>query len=255
MGSIVLFESDAHKNILLEDFGSGEAVQANTHLIIHNGAGIILDPGGHKVFNKTLSEVNALLAGGSLRYIFASHQDPDIVAALNGWLMTTDAIAYSSVLWTRFIPHFGLDSLVVKRLKGIPDEGMTLSLQDGSDLFILPAHFLHSCGNFHIYDPVSKILYTGDLGTSLGTNYRDVPDFKAHIKHIEPFHKRYMGSRKALTLWAKMARSLDVETIAPQHGAFYKGKAMVEQFLDWCETLECGIDLLGDKYKVPSLAS
>ncbi|MFQ5587362.1 MAG: MBL fold metallo-hydrolase [Nitrospiria bacterium] len=254
MASIALFENEAHQNILLEDFGEGEAVQANTHLIVHDGAGMLLDPGGHKVFNKTMSELNALLKGGELRYIFASHQDPDIVAALNGWLMTTDATAYASTLWTRFIPHFGLDSLVIDRLKAIPDEGALLSLADGAELVILPAHFLHSCGNFHLYDPISKILYTGDLGTSLGTEYREVPDFESHLPRIVPFHERYMGSGKALKAWAKMARSLDIETIAPQHGAYYRGKAMVSQFLDWCETLDCGIDLLADCYKVPRSA-
>ena len=42
----------------------------------------------------------------------------DIVAALNGWLMTTDADAYVSSLWTRFVPHFGFDHLVSTQTRG-----------------------------------------------------------------------------------------------------------------------------------------
>ena len=250
MASIVLFDQGEHRNILLEEHGKGTAVQANQHLIIHKGHGILLDPGGHKVYNNVLSETFALLGPAKLTHIFLSHQDPDIIAATNGWLMTTDAEAYISALWLRFVPHFGLDRLVEERLKSIPDEGMTLEILD-LKLKIIPAHFLHACGNFQLFDPVSRILYTGDLGASLGQPYRIVPDFDAHLQYMEGFHRRYMSSRKLMAAWARMARQLDPEIIAPQHGAMFKGKAMVKRFIDWCEQLECGIDLI-DEFKIPA---
>lgn len=247
---LVLFDAGGHRNVLLEDQDAGEAVQANHHLIIHNNEGMVLDPGGHKVYRRVLSDTTALLRGGKLASIFLSHQDPDIVASLNGWLMTTDAVAHASALWTRFIPHFGLDRLVLTRLKEIPDEGAVLKL-GGADLLALPAHFLHSCGNFHLYDPRSKILYSGDLGASLGMGYREVSDFDAHLPYMAGFHRRYMASNRALRAWVKMVRGLDIELIAPQHGALFRGKEMTGKFLDWCEALECGIDVMGDIYKVP----
>lgn len=250
MPSTVLFDNGEHRNILLEDYGHGLAVQANQHLIVHNGRGMILDPGGHKVYNRVLSETTALLKGGKLQYLFLSHQDPDIVAATNGWLMTTDAEAWCSALWTRFVPHFGLDRLVESRLKAIPDAGMFIDL-GGVDLMVLPAHYLHSCGNFHVYDPISKVLYSGDLGASLGQDYIQVADFDAHLRYMEGFHKRYMASGRALKAWVRMVRQLDVEIIAPQHGALFKGKEMVDRFLTWCEHLECGIDLYEGLYQLP----
>jgi flavorubredoxin len=251
MAHIVLFDQDNHRNVMLDEQDIGEAVQANHHLIVHNGVGIILDPGGHKAYRKALSDTSVLLKGGTLRYIFLSHQDPDIVAALNGWLMTTDADAFASDLWLRFIPHFGIDRLVLSRLKGIPDAGMRLDL-GGCPLMIVPAHFLHSCGNFHIYDPVSRIYYSGDLGASLGPTYREVADFDAHIPSMEGFHRRYMGSSKALRAWVKMVRQLDIETIAPQHGAAFRGKEMANRFLSWCEGLECGIDVMEHIFQLPA---
>jgi len=250
MPTLALFESPGHRNLLLEDFGNEGMVQANQHLVVHGGAGVILDPGGHKVYNRVLAETTAQLGPASLRFVFLSHQDPDVVAALNGWLMTTDATAFASALWLRFIPHFGLDRLVADRLKAIPDEGMHLDL-DGCDLLLLPAHFLHSAGNFHLYDPVSRILYSGDLGASMGAGYREVPDFDAHVRHMEGFHKRYMASNRALRAWVAMARTLDVEVLAPQHGAFFRGRGMVQRFLDWCQGLACGVDLIGDEYRAP----
>ena len=250
MPSTTLFDDGTHRNVLLEDFGHGQMVQANQHLVIHAGHAMILDPGGHKVFAKAMSETMGQLKGGTLDHIFLSHQDPDIVAAVNGWLMTTDAIAHASQLWLRFIPHFGLDQLVIERLKSIPDEGAVLDL-GGAKLLALPAHFLHSEGNFQLYDPISKILYTGDLGASLGMDYQEVADFDAHVRYMEGFHRRYMVSGRVLKAWAAMVRQLDIETIAPQHGAVLRGRPLVERFITWCEGLECGIDLMLDGYKVP----
>ena len=245
-----LFDNGSHQNILLEDYGHGEMVQANVHFIVDNNQGIILDPGGHKVFKHLLSEVGGLIGVDNLKYIFLSHQDPDIVAAINGWLMTTKATALCPNLWTRFIPHFGVDRLVVHRIKGIGDKGTIIKLGN-SELYILPAHFMHAPGNLQIYDPTSKILYSGDLGASLGQDYVYAPSFEEHVKYMEGFHKRYIPTSKVLKTWVKMARQLDIEIIAPQHGAIMKGKDMVNKFFDWLENLECGIDIMEDVYQIP----
>ncbi len=251
MANLELFNDGAHKNILLEDFdGGGLAVQTNQHVIVHGDSGMILDPGGHKIYSKVLAETFAVLGRAKLRDIFLSHQDPDIVAALNGWLMTTDAEAHVSALWVRFVPHFGLDRLVADRLHAIPDEGRIFDL-GGARLLCIPAHFLHSEGNFQLYDPTSKILYTGDLGASIGQTYREVADFDSHLRYMEGFHRRYMCSRRVMRAWADMVRDLDIEMVAPQHGALFRGKEMVKKFIDWCADLECGVDLITPTFKIP----
>ncbi|MEZ0323365.1 MAG: MBL fold metallo-hydrolase [Hydrogenothermaceae bacterium] len=246
-----LFDNGTHKNILLEDFGHGEMVQANVHLIVDSGKGMILDPGGHKVFKHLLQEIGVIIGVDNLEWIFFSHQDPDIVAGANGWLMTTKATAIASKLWLRFIPHFGVDRLVVDRIKGIDDEGTIIKLGN-TDVYILPAHWLHSPGNFQVYDPVSKILYSGDLGASLGQNYVFVENFEEHIKYMEGFHRRYIASGRALKNWAKMVKQLDIEIIAPQHGAILKGKDMVNKFINWVESLDTGVDLMDKVYNIPT---
>jgi flavorubredoxin len=248
MSQIVLFDDGSHRNVLLDDISGGDmSVQANQHVIVDGASGMILDPGGHKVYTRVLSATSAVLGRARLETIFLSHQDPDIVAAVNGWLMTTDATAYVSALWTRFVPHFGLDRLVESRLKSIPDPGMELTL-GATALRILPAHFLHSPGNLQVYDPRAKVLYTGDLGASLGTSYREVSDFDAHEQYMLGFHQRYMAGNAALRAWARRVRTLDIDVIAPQHGALFRGRAMVERFIAWCEGLQCGLDLVEHFY-------
>lgn len=248
----VIYNTPEHKVIFFEELTPASAVQANQVLIIHKGEGMLLDPGGHKVFSKLLSDISLYIPPNQIKYIFLSHQDPDIVAAINGWLMTTKAQAYVSKLWMRFLPHFGLDSQLEDRVIPIDDGGTKIILGGDCKLLILPAHFMHSPGNFQVYDPCSKILFSGDLGASLGQDYFFVENFDEHIKYMESFHKRYMASNKVLKFWANMVRQLDIEMIVPQHGAIFKGKEMVERFINWIENLQVGVDLLTqDRYRVP----
>lgn len=245
----VLYDDGAHQNVWLHDFGRGLSVQANQFLIIDHGEGLLLDPGGPKVYPDVLAETQLHLKDGKLRYIFLSHQDPDIGTSLNAWLMDTKAEALVSRLWVRFLPHFGIDKLLADRLTALPDEGKWLRLGE-RELMILPAHFLHSCGNLQVYDPTSKILFSGDLGGAVGVDESEVRDFETYRRHLEAFHRRYMGSTRALRAWVRMVRDLDIECIAPQHGAMYRGP-MVERFLDWAESFECGIDALESLYTLP----
>ncbi len=251
MPTQVLFENADHKNVLLEDFTSGQMVQTNQHLIVHGNEAMLLDPGGHRVYSAALEELSTVVPLGRLKHIFFSHQDPDIVAAANGWLMTTDARGYLPRPWIRFIMHFGVDDMVIDRIHPIPDEGMRIDV-GGCKLLAVPAHFLHSAANLQVYDPVSRILYSGDLGASLGQTYTVVNHFDDHIQYMQGFHQRYIACSQALKLWANMVRQLDIETIAPQHGAMLVGKAHVERFIAWLENLPCGLDVMAGVYKLPS---
>jgi len=247
-----IYDTPEHKVIFFGELTPASAVQANQVLITHKGEGMLLDPGGHKVFSKLLSDISLYIPPSQIKYIFLSHQDPDIVASINGWLMTTKAQAYVSKLWTRFLPHFGLDSQLEDRVIPIDDGGTKVVLGGDCELLILPAHFMHSPGNLQVYDPCSKILFSGDLGASLGQDYFFVENFDEHIKYMEGFHKRYMASNKVLKFWANMVRQLDIEMIVPQHGAIFKGKEMVERFINWIENLQVGVDLITqDRYRVP----
>jgi len=246
-----IFADGEHKNICLNDLSEGQMIETNQHIIVHGDEMICLDPGGHKIFNKLFNQMSDIGPLSHLKYIFFSHQDPDIVAAANGWLMTTDAKGFLPGVWMKFITHFGVDKMVMDRITPIRDEGMIISL-GGSELKVIPAHFLHSTGNFQIYDPVAKILYSGDLGASVGAGTSFVENFETHKQYMEGFHKRYMPSNRALKMWANTARKLDIEILAPQHGSLFQGKEMVNQFIDWIETINCGLDLMGDSYPIPS---
>jgi flavorubredoxin len=233
------------------------AVQSNQFLIVTDGHGALIDPGGNMTFNSLLMAMHKHFPARKLEYILASHADPDIVASLNKWLVQTDCKLLISKLWARFVPHFCSVGNTEDRIVAIPDEGMEIRLGN-SKLLAIPAHFLHAEGNFHFYDPVSKILFTGDVGASMvpaSQINRPVTNFDAHLEYMEPFHRRLMVSNKVCRYWTNMVRKLDVEAIVPQHGRYFQGKPMVKRFLDWFEQLDCGIDLLGpESYRIPRTA-
>lgn len=246
MRNIELFGQAEHKFVLLNESEPGEedGVRSNQYLIIHEGCGVLLDPGGFGVMPRVLAEMLRHAKPEQIRAIMLSHQDPDIVGGLSTWLELTPAEVFVSSIWMRFLPHYGLGDM--SRFRGVPDEGMEWTVQPGFDLRIVPAHFLHSEGQINLYDPVSRILFTGDIGAAMLPPERDEPfvdDFRAHLPYIEGFHRRYMGSNKAIRCWLDTIADLDIDMLAPQHGSIYRGQA-VKDFLAWLGQLECGIDLL-----------
>ena len=254
--AIELYNQNGHVCLMfahLSDEG-GEAVQANQFLVIHGDTGAIIDPGGNVAYNELLLTIGRFFPPSKLSKILASHADPDIIASLDRWMTSTQATLYISSLWERFAPHFCKPGKTQGRITGISDPGMRIPL-GRSELIALPAHFMHSEGNFQFWDPVSRILFSGDLGVSLGTSAdaaRPITSLAAHVQRMEGFHRRYMVSGKVLRLWAQMARTLPIDMIVPQHGAPLVGPA-VQEFIEWIENLSCGVDLVTQaSYTVPA---
>lgn len=241
----------AYTDLVTEDM---EAVQANQFLVVDGSHCAVIDPGGNMTYHALYMALSRYVPARKLDMILASHADPDIVASLNKWIVGTEAKVYVSRVWSRFVPHFCGVGNTEGRIVPIDDAGGRIQLGE-SYLVALPAHFLHAEGNFQFYDPVSKILFSGDLGTSLVSGKEaatPVTELANHIPRMEAFHRRYMAAGKILRLWADMVRQLDIEWIVPQHGRPMKGRA-VREFIDWIERLPCGVDLMtAEHYQVPS---
>lgn len=246
----VLFESDDHLCVVFNDLVPGdEGVQANQFLVVDNGKAALIDPGGDLLYTPLWLAITGYVQLQDVRWILASHQDPDIVGAVGRWLANTPSQVACSRLWGRFVPHnvsnYQQGKLGEERYHLIPDGGGKLPFGQ-SALYALPGHFMHSVGNFCFYDPVSRILFSGDIGSSLipsGEKYQFVSDFKYHVASMAGFHRRYMTSNRVLKLWVSMVRQLHPAMIVPQHGLPMKGEVM-DAFLSWLYDLECGVDLL-----------
>ena len=247
----ILFESDNHKFIWLgaDEVEEQGVVQTNQYLIINNGRGTLVDPGGIHLFSRVVALVSRYIDIERIDNIFFSHQDPDVSSGIALWLGVTNAKVYISELWIRFIPHFGI--VDNSRITPIEELGNSLSLSSNCTLKLMPAHFLHSCGNYTFFDPVSKTLFTSDIGAAVFPvkgQYLFVDDFNSHLEIMEPFHKRYMASNTVISKWISQLSGLDINMIAPQHGALFKDEN-VRKFLDWFSALKCGIDIIDSIYQ------
>lgn len=247
--STILYTDDNHQCIKFDSLAMGGEAQANLFLIKHDRRGMIIGCGGQRIYKSVLAELSSHLPAGALDFIFLPHQDPDIVSGLNQWLPICKAQVMISSLWTKFLPAFCVQGLLESRVTAIPDGGMKVELA-GSPLAVVPAHFLYSPGNFQIYDPISKILFTGSLGSSIEPHTENIvteEDFSQHQSLMTSFHSRHIGSHEACKRWAAMIRKLDVEMIVPQLGACITGKDMVEKFYQWVEGEKTAIDDFADK--------
>ncbi len=248
-----LYNKNEHICVVFRDLVQGEAVQSNQFFIYDHNHAALIDPGGELTYTALFMALSEYINVRTLDYVVASHQDPDIVASINKWMMGTDCKVVVPELWEKFIPHFTRPGKTEGRLIPMPDQGISLALGD-IKLKAIPAHFMHAEGNFQFYDPISKILFSGDLGANMGpAENLDKPVNKLSeiLPYMEGFHKRYINGNKVCRLWANMIRELEISMIVPQHGRAFKGKAIPE-FISWIEQLECGVDLMTqDNYRIP----
>lgn len=242
---------DGHHRCVMFSFDDEEQedkyLAVNQFLIVQNDSGMLIDPGSREVFGEMYDAVSRHIDPQQLSYIFYSHQDPDVAGSIAEWSVSTPAKIIISKLWTRFMSHYGL--MDATRMIALPDKGAKIAFGDHFIQF-LPAHFLHSPGNFSVYDSRSKILFSGDIGAAIMSPadvYKEVTDMEKHLPLLEGFHKRYMAGNSFCRAWVDSVSRYEVDQIVPQHGAVFKG-ANVEAFLIWFESLECGNEQIDALY-------
>lgn len=220
-------------------------IDTNEYLVMSGKEMLLCDPGGMEVFPAVFSAIGTEFDPECIRWLFASHQDPDIISSLALWLDFNPAIrCYVSRLWATFVPHFGGTE---ETFIALPDAGLQIELGQ-IKLDAIPAHYLHSSGNFHLYDAAARILFSGDVGAALLPPDSDalfVKDFDRHIRHAQGFHQRWMGSKDAILNWCERVSRMDIDMLCPQHGAIYQGEDVM-RFVNWLSELEIGSGIRAD---------
>lgn len=223
----------------------GDVIDTNEYIVESDGEVVMMDPGGTEIFPQVVSAVSEVVSVADITAFVCSHQDPDIMSSLPLWMgLCPKAKVCMPWLWTGFVAHFGHE--YTHQFVAVPDEGMRIPFKNGKGLEIIPAHYLHSPGNLNVYDPLAKVLFSGDIGAALipaDCEDQFVSHFDTHVQYMEAFHKRWMSSNVAKRVWVQRVRELDIEMMLPQHGLMYQ-RDEFKQFLDWFENLEVGINTL-----------
>jgi len=237
-----IYEQDDHKwgMIARDPDKPNYLIDTNEYLITSANDAILTDPGGMEIFPAVFSAISEVYDPSAITKLFASHQDPDIISSLALWMEFNEELkCHMSWLWATFVPHFGgTDETFIN----IPDDGSIIKVGN-IDLKTIPAHYLHSSGNFHLYDEKAKMYFSGDVGAAmLPHDHTDifVTNFSTHIKSAETFHRRWMGSNEAKNDWCSRVSQMEIDMLCPQHGAIYQGDD-VERFINWFSELQVGI--------------
>lgn len=246
----LLYDDGIHKCVMfsLEDEEHQDySLSVNQFLVIQHDSAVLIDPGSGAIFGELYDAVSRHIDPSKIKYIFFSHQDPDVAGAIAEWSVSTSAQLIVSKLWTRFMGHYGL--MDMGRIIALEDHGGKIKF--GNDyLQFIPAHFLHSPGNFSLYDSRSKILFSGDIGAAILSPQnlnKQVDDFEEHRPFLESFHGRYMAANRFCRAWVKCVRANEVEMIAPQHGSLFRGDT-ARHFLAWFEEVEGGLEQCEELY-------
>jgi len=246
----IIYDDGNHKCIVfsLDDEEVEESFLAvNQYLIIQNDSAILIDPGSQAIYKEIYDAVSRYTDIKNLKYIFYSHQDPDVAGSIGQWSVSCGAKQIVPKIWVRFMSHYGLMNF--NRVIPLEDKGAKIHF--GEDyLHFIPAHFLHSPGNFSLYDSRSKILFSGDIGASITHQYgakAENVSFDEIKGSLEGFHQRYMAGNRFCRAWTQKIRQYNIQTMAPQHGSLLSGENY-EKFLNWFENLQCGGDLIKNIY-------
>jgi len=205
---------------------------------------LLIDPGGEAdwpvVRRKTVALCGSL---ERLDYVFVNHQDPDVAGVVP---LILDAARSARLLGSqdtwRLLQVRGLDGERFVATESV--SGGEIALPALERVVFVPSPFCHFRGAVMLYDPTTRVLFTGDLGAGLSDAAGLVAGSQG-LEGVTLFHQIYMPSSWALAAAVARIRALDPAPVvlAPQHGALWLGDA-VALLLDHLEQLLVGIDLL-----------
>ena len=226
-----------------------ELLRRNIYLRTFSGNGktvnLLIDPGPPVDF-QALSSKTAQVIGNvsAVNLAFVNHQDPDVTGSAPHLLKVNQNVLFMMTEDTwRLVQYYGIPKANFRAVERFAD--LTTVLATGHTLRFIPTPFCHFRGACMLYDPETRILFSGDLFGGIAA--AELTATAANWTGIKAFHELYMPSNDALRRAVKRIRELSPQpaTIAPQHGGLIRGE-LIGPFLDKMEELRVGLDILGN---------
>lgn len=234
-----------------------ELLKRNVYLRVFNDNGktinLLIDPGPPTDFetvSKKASQIIDTLA--DVHFAYANHQDPDVIGNAPQLLKLNPKLLFlmTEDTW-RLAQYYGIPKANCMTVERFAD--LKTVLATGHTLHFIPSPFCHFRGACMLYDPETRILFSGDLFGGIASS--ELMATGANWAGIRAFHELYMPSNEALRHAVKRIRKIDPPPlmIAPQHGGILSG-VLVEQFLQKMSELMVGLDIISSlNEKVPLL--
>jgi eukaryotic-like serine/threonine-protein kinase len=218
---------------------------------------LLVDPGSSSDFAVVSGKIGMLIGGmNKLSALYVNHQDPDVgssAAVITARYAPGASIICSEATW-RLIVHFNLPP---ERYVDTARFPRGFDVPTGHAMIPVPSPFCHFRGAVMLYDPETRVLFTGDLFgglTPLGARgiWADESDWAG----LRAFHQTYMPTNRVLIRAIDAIKALDppVEIIAPQHGRLLRGPILAN-FVERLARLPVGLDILDDVSDPESMAA
>ena len=236
-------------------------LNCNSYLIVDGNEAVLIDGGSRFDFSTVLLKV--MRTGVELkqisRLIYQSYS-PDSC----GSLPYLETLLDNPDL--RIISHEENNTFIDFVSPDIPKdciEAMDLQykFKSGRRLYFYHVPYAHTAGSFLTYDTKTKVLFTGDLFSSLDTSMTLFTDITKGCDTCEPttvcprssvmceligisdFHIKIMTSVKALEYALNQIGKLDISMIAPRHGNILHTKFAIEMATNQLKSIKSiGID-------------
>lgn len=233
----ILFQTAEHQCVIFSGDDSHQTTRRRA-LIRHGDATAVIDPAGQLAFGPLAMAVSRHAPLGELSYVFSAHDDPNAIPRLERWLTGTDTRIVTSREWIR-LSSGDCDPRTESRRKRrfllLGQRGGRVQLGK-SELRVLPALPAQSVGQPAIFDPVSRILFSGDVGATELDQSAFCENFDALLPLLASRQPAYLTDTRGCREWALIARDLRPHMIMPNSGAPMIGKQTVGRFLDWLES-------------------
>ncbi len=207
----------------------------------------LIDPGAPADFPIISKKISAVTGSLSKVHLYSlSNPSPDV--CMNAvYLRNTNNKAIcltSEENWSQIL-HYEIHPKSVKLINSFKDS--TAPFATGHRIRFIPTPYCPYYGSFMIYDPDTRILFSGDLFSGLSGHDGEPRLFAKDDDWdgIRAFHQTYMPSGKALRLALEKVNELDPSPlmIAPQHGMILRAD-MLDEVLQRLNFLETGSELL-----------
>ncbi|UQA62926.1 protein kinase domain-containing protein [Polyangium aurulentum] len=218
---------------------------------------LLVDPGSSSDFPIVSAKITTLIGGMSkLSSLFINHQDPDVgssAAVITARYAPQASIICSEATW-RLIVHFNLPP---ERYLDTARFPRGFDVPTGHVMLPVPSPFCHFRGAVMLYDPETRVLFTGDLfGGLTPLEARGLWADESDWAGLRAFHQTYMPTNRVLVRAVEAIRRLDppVEIIAPQHGRLLRGPILT-RFMDRLTRLPVGLDILDEDADAETLVA
>jgi two-component system C4-dicarboxylate transport sensor histidine kinase DctB len=218
--------------------------QCHPYLIKNGNESILIDPGSMIEFDETVRKVKSIVDLSDIKYIILHHQDPDLAAAvpeIEKLINRDDLLIVTHSRMSLLVKHY----LIKSSYYEIDKHDNVLITSSGFRLDFLTTPYCHSPGAFVSYEPITKVLFSGDIFGGIEESWDFYADESYFLK-AKQFHQEYMPSKDIFNYALGKIEKLDIDLIAPQHGSVIE-KKYISSLIKDMKNLDCGL-YIEEKY-------